>query len=88
MKTYERLLKKISEQCPELYSSLKKDIVLIRCRGINDGTHFAWQSTTITPNVYSYETMTNLLKKDVKLKAIYCHGVGAKQQGWEILVNN
>lgn len=86
MKTSERLRRKIKREFPQIKHI--DEMVFRRVNGISDGVKFTWtaelegQRYPDASMIYSYDTMTDCLKKP--LGVIYDNGAGNGTEGWHI----
>lgn len=85
MKTSERLRRKIKQNFPQI--DYIDNLTFYRGYGVPDGVKFSWYATddrtaSRNPMLYSYDTMTNCLKKPIA--AIYTHEIVSSTEGWLI----
>lgn len=87
MKTSERLRKKIKQNFPQI--DYIDNVTFYRVYGVPDGVKFSWYAIDHThranPMLYSYDTMTNCLKKPIA--AIYTYEIVSSTEGWLIGYN-
>lgn len=85
MKISERLRKKIKQNLPQI--DYIDDVTFYRGYGVPDGVKFSWFAidTHANPMLYSYDTMTECLKKPIA--AVYTYGMGHSPEGWMIGYN-
>ena len=87
MKTSERLRKKIKQNFPQIDYIDK--LTFYRVNGVPDGVKFSWYAIDHAPSnnamLYSYDTMTECLKKPIA--AIYTYEIGHAPEGWLIGCN-
>lgn len=84
MKTSERLRRKIKKECPQI--EYIDDVTFYRVYGLSDGVKFSWYATDNAnhrnPQLYSYDTMAECLKKPIS--AIYTYEYCSSPEGWLI----
>lgn len=81
MSISERLLQKLKTQFPKQCGNIEK---LYRCYGVNDGVRFTWCADTVGKNqVFSYDTMTDCLKKNIVIDEAIFNG---RFEGWMVSV--
>lgn len=86
MKISERLRKKIKLNFPQI--DYIDNLTFYRGYEVPDGVKFSWYAIDphhANPMLYSYETMTECLKKPIA--AVYTDGIGRLPEGWMIGYN-